>query len=176
MITHKTEADGEAVDGAVEEQDATWVGLLWKQNKDPEPWKFWRNIELILKKYYWNIDENSSTARCQMGWTVVDTKQRSRTDKILKNSAKQTYFFRNIIRKYPEYWKFLNNSAKNIAWKFILSGRGWAFLWYCFFNIQKIDYEEVCSFYEQIFLKYFHQNSNKLIWRIFPNIYFKESV
>ena len=36
-ITYKTAADGEAVDGTVVEQDATWVGLLWKQNKDPEP-------------------------------------------------------------------------------------------------------------------------------------------
>ena len=37
-ITHKTDADGEAVDGAVVEQEARWVGLLWKQNKEPEPW------------------------------------------------------------------------------------------------------------------------------------------
>ena len=36
-ITHKTAADGEAVDGAAAEQDATWVGLVWKQNKVPEP-------------------------------------------------------------------------------------------------------------------------------------------
>jgi len=38
---NKTAADGEAVDGTVaDEQEATWVGLLWKQNKDPEPC-FW---------------------------------------------------------------------------------------------------------------------------------------
>jgi len=33
---NKTAAEGEA-DGLLAEQDVMWVGLLWKQNKDPEP-------------------------------------------------------------------------------------------------------------------------------------------
>jgi len=36
---NKTGAEGEA-DGVEAEQDVMWVGLFWKQNKDPEPC-FW---------------------------------------------------------------------------------------------------------------------------------------
>jgi len=36
---NKTAADGDA-DGVAAEQDVMCVGLLWKQNKDPEPC-FW---------------------------------------------------------------------------------------------------------------------------------------